>query len=173
MKRIFVASILILVLLVPYSFASRDEYYAMHEQMMGGQSQQQAGETPYKGGYYPCPMGGPGMMGYGGYGMMGYGMGPGMMRGMMGPGMMGYGGYGMMGPGMMGYGMGPGMMWGYDEDTYQKYMSETKDLRRKLHNKKFEYFEAVRNPDTKRESITELQQEIWDIQKKIYEKAPR
>ena len=146
---------------------------------------------PYGGGYHPCQqMMGPGMMGYGGYGMMGQGhmggygmMGPGQMRGMMGPGMMGYGGYGMMGQGhmggMMGYGKGYGKQ-GYDAESYKKYqedyqrfMEETADLRKQMHNKKFEYSEAIRNPDTKRETVMNLEKEIRDLQWKIYEKSPR
>lgn len=156
----------------------------------------------YGGGYFPCQMMGgmmgqgmmgPGMMGgYGmGPGMMGgYGMGPGMMGGMMGPGMMRHmGGYGMMGPGMMGhmggYGMGPGMMgYGYGgkydpeayekyQKDYQKYLDDTADLRKKLHNKKFEYFEALRDPDTKSDAIMKMEKEMRDLQWELYEKAPR
>jgi hypothetical protein len=136
---------------------------------------------------------GPGMMGgYGmGPGMMGgYGMGPGMMGGYgMGPGMMG--GYGM-GPGMMGgYGMGPGMMggyqrpypyrnqqqggasYGYDAEKYQKFLDDTTKLRKELHDKQFDYFEAMRNPESNHEKIAKLEKEIQDLQKKINEKAPR
>jgi hypothetical protein len=119
---------------------------------------------------------GQGMMGYGGYGGM---MGPGMMghhnmmHGMMGPGMMGYGGYGMMNPGMMGYGKGPGTMGGYNYEANQKFLSDTADLRKELHNKKFEYFEAARNPDTKPDTVKNLEKEIWDLQKKISDKWQR
>jgi len=118
---------------------------------------------------------GPGMMG-------GYGMGPGMMGGYgMGPGMMG--GYGM-GPGMMGgYGMGPCMMgrYSYQGDSgykdyaekYQKFLNDTTQLRRELHDKQFDYFEAMRNPEANHEKITKLENEIHDLQKEINEKAPR
>ncbi|RMG74064.1 MAG: hypothetical protein D6710_02130 [Nitrospirae bacterium] len=76
-----------------------------------------------------------------------------------------------MGPGM-GYGMGPGMMgYGYSKD-YQKFLDETRDLRKQLNEKRFEYFEALRNPDTKPETIEKLQKEIFKLQKKIYEKSP-
>jgi hypothetical protein len=173
MKRIILITLLIAGLTAAYSFAQ------MGQGMMGSQSQQQPAENPYGGGYYPCPqMMGPGMMG-------GYGMGPDMM----GPGMMG--GYGM-GPGMMGgYGMGPGMMgrgmmgYGYRsygsnpqeyqkyQEEYQKYLNQTVDLRKKLHDKRFEYFEAMRNPDTKRDTLMRLEKEIRDLQWDIYEKAPR
>lgn len=78
----------------------------------------------------------------------------------------GYGGH-MMGPG---YG---GQMYegsgGYD----QKFLDETADLRKELHNKKFEYFEALRNPETDTDKITKLEKEIREIQEKLYEKVPR
>ncbi len=114
---------------------------------------------------------------FGGWGNRG--MGPGMMgSGMMG----GYGmGPGMMGPGMMGgYGMGPGMMgpggYGYDRNGYgydNKYLDETADLRKELNEKRFEYFEAVRNPKTDPETVQKLEKEIAGIQQKLYEKSPR
>ena len=122
--------------------------------MMGDQAQQKTGEATYKSGYYPCPH----MMGQG---MMGQGMG------MMGSGMMGsgYGGH-MMGQGMM------GMMSSGDAESYKGFLDDTVDLRKKLHNKKFDYFEATRNSDTKPETITKLKKEIREIQIKIFEKAP-
>jgi hypothetical protein len=58
---------------------------------------------------------------------------------------------------------------GYD----QKFLDETADLRKELHNKKFEYFEAVRNSETDSSTITKLEKEIREIQEKISEKAPR
>lgn len=110
---------------------------------------------------------GQGMMGYGGYGM-----GPGMMGqghmsgcGMMGRGMMGYGGYGTRE-------YNPEAYQKYQEQ-YQKYLDDTAGLRKKLHNMKFEYFEAVRNPDTKRDAVLKLEKEIRDLQWDIYEKSPR
>jgi len=105
-------------------------------------------------------------------GQGGYGMGPSMM----GPG---YGGYGM-GPGMMrgygGYGMGPGMMGpGYyqQNEACQKFMEDSAGLRKDLHNKRFEYFEAIRNPKTTPETVAKLEKEIRDLQEKIYSKAPQ
>jgi hypothetical protein len=75
MKRIFLITALIVALTAAYSFAQMGQGHMMDQEMMGSQSQQQTGQTPYGGGYYPCPqMMGPGMMGYGGYGMMGPGM---------------------------------------------------------------------------------------------------
>jgi hypothetical protein len=134
---------------------------------------------------------GPGMMGYGygmGPGMMGYGwgMGPGMMgygRWGMGPGMMGYGCG--MGPGMMGYGwgMGPGMMYGRGPGYYghyskeqaekeKKFLDETKDLRKQLYMKRFDYMEAARNPKTSAETLSKLRKEIGDLYEEIYKKSP-
>ena len=186
MKRILLITCLIVGLMAAYSFAQ------MGQGMMGGQSQQQPGETatgrsPYGKGVHSCQqMMGPGMMGYGGCGMMGPGM-MGHMGGIMGRshigGMMGHGGCGMMGPGMrghMGGMMGPGMMgyggYGsqdYDPEAFQKYLDDTADLRKKLHNKKFEYFETVRKPDANRETVMKLEKEILDLKWEIYEKAPR
>jgi len=107
----------------------------------------------------------------GGYGR-GYGMGPGMMGGGMGQGMMG-GGYGM-GRGMMGgYGMGSGMMGGgYQNEECQKFLDDTAKLRKELHNKRFEYSEAYRNPKTTQETLLTLDKEIYDLQNKIYSASP-
>jgi hypothetical protein len=167
-KRVVIISILILGLLSTYSLAQ------MHGGMMGSQGQQQIGKAPY----YPCPH----MMGGS---MMGYGMGPGMMHGM---GMTGQGMMGgmmcpcMMGGGMMGYNMGQGMMHGMgmmgqgmmgycNKEEYNKFLDETIDLRKELHNKRFEYSEALRNPKTKPETITKYENEIQELQKKIYQKS--
>ena len=177
MKRILLITILIVGLTASYGFAQMGQGMMgsgqgmMDQGYMGGQSQQQTGGS----GYYPCPQ----MMGQGHMGGM---MGPGMMGGMMGQGHMG--GYGMMGQGRMGGMMGPGMMGGYGyrgsdpkafkkyQGEYQEYLNDTADLRRKLHNKRFEYIEAARNPDTTRKSLMKLEREMRDIQWKIYEKAP-
>lgn len=92
--------------------------------------------------------------------------------GQWGGGHMGYGGYGM-GPGYgMGHGYG-GHMYGRTGGYDQKFLDETADLRKELHNKKFEYFEATRDPNTPAETITKLEKEINDIQEKLYEKTPR
>jgi hypothetical protein len=103
--------------------------------------------------------------GYGTGGMMGgYGMGRGMMMG---------GGYGMGGGMMGGYGMGRGMMGYY---TYspecQKFYDDTYKMRKELHDKRFEYFEALRNPKATGESVMKLEKEIEDLQQKIFAQAP-
>jgi len=90
-----------------------------------------------------------------------------MGSGMMGPGMMGGG---MMGQGMMG---GMGMMGGiYFNPQVRKFLDETVEMRRTLLLKRFEYFEAVRNPDTPTETIMKLTQELRKIMSQLYEKAP-
>lgn len=77
-----------------------------------------------------------------------------------------------------GYGMGPGMM-GYGEHMYgrssnnRKFLDETADLRKELNNKRFEYFGAIRDPETGSKTITELEQDISSIQEQLYEKSPR
>jgi hypothetical protein len=112
------------------------------------------------------------------FGVMAYAHGPGWGGGQMAE--YGYGGH-MMGSGqgghMMGQGYGgrmtsPMMGWRGSKDN-QKFLDETADLRKELHNKKFEYFEAARNPDTKPETIAKLEKETREIQEKLYEKAPR
>ena len=105
---------------------------------------------------------GPWMMGPG-YGY-GYGMGPGMM----GPG---YGrGYGM-GPWMMGPGYGHGR-YGQSEEC-QKFLDDSAGLRKELYNKRFEYFETMRNPQSTPESVEKLAKEISELQEKIYSDAPQ
>ncbi len=85
-----------------------------------------------------------------------------------------FGTSGMMGSGMMGGGMmGGGMMGGYHQsEECQKFLDETAGLRRELYNKRFEYSEAYRNPKTTAETLVQLEREIYDLQKKIYAKAP-
>ncbi len=86
----------------------------------------------------------------------------------------GWGGYGMgtgYGGHMIGYGhMGP-MMGGYGYD--QKFLDETAELRKELNEKRFEYLEALRSPDTTPEKIAGLEKEIYELQAKVYEKSPR
>ena len=163
------------------------------QQMMEQQQMQQ--NVPAGGQNYPQYMNRGMTGGYGmGAGMMGgygYGMGPGMMGGYgygMNPGMMGGYGHGMMhnmkgygmGPGMMGgygCGMGPGMMGYYSPEQYEKqfkehqdFLDETKELRKKLHTLKFDFVEAQRNPNTKREDLEKMNTEMESIWKQIYEK---
>jgi Spy/CpxP family protein refolding chaperone len=92
-----------------------------------------------------------------GPGARGWGMGPGWMMG-VGPGyMMGWGPGACFGP------------YGYD----QKFLEETRDLRKQLHDKRFEYFEALRDPKATPENIEKLEKEIFELQQKLFAKAPR
>ncbi len=143
MKKIFFITFLIVGLTAGYGFAQMGGHM-QGQGMMGGQGQQQTGDNPGAQGYYPCPQ-------------------------MMGPG--------SMGPGMMGGGMGRGMMSGAygqqgdNAEQYRKFLDDTATLRKKLHDKKFEYFEAQRNPDTTRDALLKIEKEIRDIQWDIYVKS--
>lgn len=53
----------------------------------------------------------------------------------------------------------------------QKFLDETVDLRKDLHNKRFEYFEARRDPKTTAESIAKIEKEMRDIQEKMQGKS--
>ncbi len=90
--------------------------------------------------------------------------------GMMGQGpgghMMGSGGHMGCGEHMMG-----GMMGYGSEEEQQKFLDDTTGLRREMHKKKFEYSEALRNPDTKRTTLLKLKKEMLEIKVKMYEKA--
>ncbi|MFZ5774971.1 MAG: periplasmic heavy metal sensor [Thermodesulfobacteriota bacterium] len=97
----------------------------------------------------PCPMGS---------GMMGGGMGMGMGGGMMGGG---------MGRGMM---MGPAMLNDLSAEDQQKFLDATKELRKKLHDKHFEYGEAARAPKANKDDLLKKRKELWDLQQKIHEK---
>jgi hypothetical protein len=94
----------------------------------------------------------------------------------------GWGGGHMMGPGygghMMEQGYG-GHMRGWTDKGYapsqkdKKFFDETAALRKDLHDKRFEYFEAQRNPETKGETIAKLEKEIFALQDQIRKNAPR
>lgn len=114
---------------------------------------------------------GNGRAGYGNH-MMGSGYG--MMGG--GYGMMG-GGYGMMGgsggegsyndcPGAASFGQG-----GWNSEPHQKFLEETVDLRKEMNDKRFEFMEAQRNPNTNREQLAEIEKEIIDLRTKLSAKA--
>lgn len=62
---------------------------------------------------------------------------------------------------------------GAGSEENQKFLDETSELRKELHNKRFEYMEMSRNSDTSVESISKLEKEIYGLEDKIREKAPR
>ncbi len=57
--------------------------------------------------------------------------------------------------------------------TDQRFLDETAGLRRNLHDRRFEYFETQRNPDTTNEILVSLEKEITELQEKLHEDAPR
>jgi hypothetical protein len=81
----------------------------------------------------------------------------------------GYGSH-MDGSGYGGH-MGGSTSQGYGAD--RKFLDETADLRKDLHDKKFEYAEAARNPNTTVGTLRQLEKELYELESKIYEKAPR
>lgn len=103
-------------------------------------------------------------------GVTAFAHGPGWGRGyMMGPG------YGHMGQDYgYGYGAcgGPGACVGSDGTLTKKFLDETSDLRREMHQKRFEYMEAVRDPKTDEKKIVALEKELDELRTKIHEKAP-
>ena len=100
-----------------------------------------------------------------------FAFGPGWFGGTNMMGSTGYGGMmmgGMMGPGMMGWNTGQ-HSFGYD----QKFLDETRELRKELNDKRFEYFEALRDPEGKPDKIAKLEKEISELQQKLYKKSPQ
>lgn len=95
----------------------------------------------------------------GSYGMMG--------SGMMGPGMMGgFGGnYGDC-PGAANFGSD-----GWNSESHQKFLEDTVGLRKEMNDKRFEYVEAQRNPNTTREQLAAIEKEVIDIRTKLQEQA--
>jgi len=149
--------------------------YGMHPGMMGGygygMGPQMMGGYGY--GMHPNMMGGNGM----GHHMMGgYGMHPNMMGGYgygMHPGMMGGYGYGM-GPQMMGgcgmhspYGGYQGPNYKSNEE-YGKFLNDTRDKRRKLHDLMFDYSEARHSPEPDREKLQDMEKEMNELRTEIF-----
>jgi hypothetical protein len=140
-----------------------------------------------------------GMMGSQGMGsgmMGGQGMGPGMMEscqemmgsgkmgsGKMGSGMMGGDGMGSMHHGMMGmmdgmdgmdgYGAMQKMMGFKSSEEFEKFLEDTKEQRRKLHDMRFEYVEKKRQPETTVGELKKMKQEMADLMKQIHEKVAK
>jgi hypothetical protein len=95
--------------------------------------------------------------------MSGWGGGPGYGGGYgMGPG------YGHMYGGGPGYGhMGPG--YGTDTEEAQKFLEDTADLRRELHEKRFDLREAYRTGDE--EKAEAIEKEIDELREKLADKG--
>lgn len=82
--------------------------------------------------------------------------------------MYGWGG----GPGYGGHmwGGGPGYMWGgYADEDAKKFLEETADVRRDLHEKRFELREAYRTGD--KAKVEALEKEIDGLYDKLAEKG--
>ncbi|MBI5739515.1 MAG: hypothetical protein HZA16_02240 [Nitrospirae bacterium] len=54
-----------------------------------------------------------------------------------------------------------------------KFLDETRELRKGLHDKRFEYSEAVRNPETSQEYLTKLEKDMADLREQISVKLPQ
>ena len=100
----------------------------------------------------------------------GYGMGRGMS-----------GGQGMMDS--VGYGLVPGMIrWDNNYERIhrnikqsgacQRFLDETVEIRKELHDKRFAYFEAIRDQKKTPEDIEELERELQELQGEISLKRP-
>lgn len=59
---------------------------------------------------------------------------------------------------------------GWENEAYRKYLDETAELRREMHNKRFDLREARRNPDTTQEQLASLRKEFSDLHDKVVEK---
>ena len=96
-----------------------------------------------------------------------------------GPGYDGRGSGHMMGQGYGGHMMDKGYRGhmmdreGAGFEDKQKFLDETKDLRKELHNKRFEYMELSRNSETSADTLSKLEKEIFVLEDSIREKAPR
>jgi len=165
MKKTFFTTLLAVAFAIGAVSANAD---MVGKQMMG--QKQQTDQTRQEGRQQMLP----GMM-------MGNNSGIGMMRsGMAGPWMMGGNAMRMMGPGMAGGGMmmGTPMMGfaaGLDSEQiekYEKFMKETKELRRNLHDMRFEYGEALWNPDTTLKDLRGRLKDMNQLQQKIQQKMP-
>jgi hypothetical protein len=93
-------------------------------------------------------------------------------NGTWGNGRMGGQGYGgqMMGQAYGGHMTGS---FGPGYGTDRKFLDETTAVRKELHNKRFEYSEATRNPETTVDTLAKLEKEIYSLQDKVQEKGPR
>jgi hypothetical protein len=83
-----------------------------------------------------------------------------------------------------GYMMGPGncprvtgdCFWtapAPSDEEVLKTLTETYELRKQLHEKRFEYLEALRTPGVDAEKIARLQKEIAELRDKIIAKTPK
>ncbi|MDD2469285.1 MAG: Spy/CpxP family protein refolding chaperone [Desulfobulbus sp.] len=89
----------------------------------------------------------------------------------MGPGMMGYGYGHMMGRGgMMGYGGGMGMMYKLTPEQREQFYNETKELRKKMYDLRFEYMEAMHDPKSSPQDLAKIEKEMLETKVKMLDK---
>jgi len=93
--------------------------------------------------------------------MMGGGSNYGMMGSMMGPQMMDGDDYGNC----------PGAGWyGRDDESrknYQEYLDKTSDLRKQMHDLRFDYMEAYRAPNPDKATLLKIEQQMNDLRLKM------
>jgi hypothetical protein len=82
------------------------------------------------------------------------------------------------------YGPGSGMIEGiYNQDIMprdfykqseacKKFLDETAEMRKELYDKRFIYYEKIRNPKTTEKEITLIEKQLQKLQGKIFEKNP-
>lgn len=64
--------------------------------------------------------------------------------------------------------------YNYRQDAEcQMFLNDTVEQRKKLHEKRFEYAEAYRDPKSTNEKLDKLRKEIVELEDKVAEKAPR
>ena len=157
-----VALLSLLTVLYGQSTSDGKQHGMMDEQTVGqmGSSPDRQGNTdmPYQGMMGGGAMGGP-MMGYG----MGSGMGGGMMQG-----------YGMGSMHQMMGGNGMGMYGqrgssGLDREKMRAFLDETRELRKQIHDLRFDYGEKKRNPATTIGELQQMEAELADLHKQLWE----
>lgn len=94
--------------------------------------------------------------------MMGGGSNYGMMGGMMGPQMMDDDDGGCPGAGWSGQDDG-------SQKNYQEYLDKTRDLRRQMHELRFDYMEAYRAPNPDKATLLKIEQQMTDLRLKMLE----
>ncbi len=83
-----------------------------------------------------------------------------------------HGGSSMMGGGLTGcpgtntYGQN-----GWDGESQQQFLNDTKQLRKQMNDKRFEYMEAKRNTNTTNQQLAEIEKEMVDLRTQLQDKA--
>ncbi len=82
-----------------------------------------------------------------------------------------HGGYAMMGGGSVdcqraNYGQN-----GWNSESQQQFLNDTKQLRKQMNDKRFEYMEAKRKPNTTNQQFADLEREMFDLHAQLRDKA--